>query len=130
MLNMSRTCPVDWRASWSVTSLQWSPIPTLTAFAFARWTWAKRCSTLFVGQAMLLKGQKVPVAQVGATLHPTDGEPFKIKKGKIRGEVSLGMICAKMNWAWAPATMASWCSMVEPLSGSRSPPTSAWREMM
>lgn len=38
--------------------------------------------------------QKVLVATIGATLHPTEGEPFKIKKGKIRGEESQGMICA------------------------------------
>ncbi|MEL7163592.1 MAG: phenylalanine--tRNA ligase subunit beta, partial [Bacteroidota bacterium] len=35
------------------------------------------------------------VATVGCTLHPTNGDPFKIKKGKIRGEVSMGMICAE-----------------------------------
>ena len=40
-------------------------------------------------------GQLVPVATVGATLNPIDGETFKIKKGKIRGEVSMGMICAE-----------------------------------
>lgn len=40
-------------------------------------------------------GQKVLVATVGTTLHPTGGEAFKIKKGKIRGEVSEGMICAE-----------------------------------
>lgn len=40
-------------------------------------------------------GQKVIIAMVGATLYPTDGDSFKIKKGKIRGEESLGMICAE-----------------------------------
>ncbi|MGB1004061.1 MAG: YtpR family tRNA-binding protein, partial [Salibacteraceae bacterium] len=40
-------------------------------------------------------GQKVIVATVGATLYPMEGDSFKIKKGKIRGEVSLGMICAE-----------------------------------
>ena len=40
-------------------------------------------------------GQKVPVATVGTMLYTSDGESFKIKKGKIRGEVSLGMICAE-----------------------------------
>ncbi len=40
-------------------------------------------------------GQKVPVATVGCTLYPDGEEPFKIKKGKIRGEVSEGMICAE-----------------------------------
>lgn len=40
-------------------------------------------------------GQKVLVATVGATLYPSKGEPFKISKSKIRGEVSEGMICAE-----------------------------------
>jgi len=40
-------------------------------------------------------GQKVIVATVGATLYPAGGEPFVIKKAKIRGEVSEGMICAE-----------------------------------
>jgi phenylalanyl-tRNA synthetase beta chain len=40
-------------------------------------------------------GQKVVVAVVGTTVHPTAGEPFKINKSKIRGEVSEGMICAE-----------------------------------
>jgi phenylalanyl-tRNA synthetase beta chain len=40
-------------------------------------------------------GQKVVVATVGAKLYPTVGEPFEIKKAKIRGQVSEGMICAE-----------------------------------
>ena len=40
-------------------------------------------------------GQKVVVSTIGATLYPLGGEPFKIKKGKIRGELSQGMICAE-----------------------------------
>ena len=40
-------------------------------------------------------GQKVPVATVGTILYDEEGVSFKIKKGKIRGEVSLGMICAE-----------------------------------
>ena len=40
-------------------------------------------------------GQKVVVALPGATLYPTTGEPFQIKKSKIRGETSEGMICAE-----------------------------------
>ena len=39
-------------------------------------------------------GQKVPVATVGTKLYP-DGKELKIKKGKIRGEISQGMICAE-----------------------------------
>jgi phenylalanyl-tRNA synthetase beta chain len=40
-------------------------------------------------------GQKVAVALVESTLYPTSGEPFQIKKSKIRGELSEGMICAE-----------------------------------
>ncbi|TKC05602.1 phenylalanine--tRNA ligase subunit beta [Pedobacter polaris] len=39
--------------------------------------------------------QKVVVATVGTTVFPNEGEPFKINKSKIRGEVSEGMICAE-----------------------------------
>lgn len=39
------------------------------------------------------QGLNVVVAMVGAELFPKDGEPFTIKKGKIRGEVSHGMLC-------------------------------------
>ncbi|MCB0681117.1 MAG: phenylalanine--tRNA ligase subunit beta [Saprospiraceae bacterium] len=47
------------------------------------------------GAPNVAKGQKVVVATEGTLLHPTAGEPFQIKKGKIRGEVSEGMICAE-----------------------------------
>lgn len=47
------------------------------------------------GAPNVAKGQKVLVATVNATIHPTNGEAFKIKKAKIRGEVSEGMICAE-----------------------------------
>ena len=40
-------------------------------------------------------GQKVPVATIGTKLFNKDGETFEIKKGKIRGEESHGMICAE-----------------------------------
>lgn len=40
-------------------------------------------------------GQKVIVATVGCTLYPTGGEPIQIKKAKIRGAESSGMICAE-----------------------------------
>ena len=40
-------------------------------------------------------GQKVPVATIGTILYDEKGEGFKIKKGKIRGEESHGMICAE-----------------------------------
>ena len=38
-------------------------------------------------------GLNVIVATPGTWIHPTGGEPFKIKRGKIRGEVSNGMLC-------------------------------------
>lgn len=40
-------------------------------------------------------GQKVPVATIGTILYDKEGNDFKIKKGKIRGEESHGMICAE-----------------------------------
>ena len=46
------------------------------------------------GAPNVAEGQKVVVALVGAKIYPTEGEPFEIKKAKIRGEVSEGMICA------------------------------------
>ena len=61
-------------------------------------------TTVNIGQEEALKivcgapnveaGQKVPVATIGTVLY-SDNESFKIKKGKIRGEVSEGMICAE-----------------------------------
>jgi len=47
------------------------------------------------GAPNVAKGQKVPVATIGTTLYDDKGESFKIKKGKIRGEESHGMICAE-----------------------------------
>ncbi|MFT4566685.1 MAG: phenylalanyl-tRNA synthetase beta chain [Saprospiraceae bacterium] len=47
------------------------------------------------GAPNVAQGQKVIVATVGTMLYPSEGEPFKIKKGKIRQEVSEGMICAE-----------------------------------
>lgn len=49
------------------------------------------------GAPNVATGLKVVVATVGAKLYPADGEPFKIKKGKIRGEVSEGMLCAAVE---------------------------------
>lgn len=41
------------------------------------------------------KGQKVAVATVGTILFDSEGKDFLIKKSKIRGEESHGMICAE-----------------------------------
>jgi phenylalanyl-tRNA synthetase beta chain len=47
------------------------------------------------GASNVAAGQKVIVATVGCTLYPSTGEPFAIKKAKIRGVESMGMICAE-----------------------------------
>ncbi len=47
------------------------------------------------GAPNVAAGQKVVVATIGTLLHPTSGESFKIKKSKIRGAVSEGMLCAE-----------------------------------
>jgi phenylalanyl-tRNA synthetase beta chain len=47
------------------------------------------------GAPNVAAGQKVVVATVGAMLYPTSGESFQIKKAKIRGAASEGMICAE-----------------------------------
>ncbi|MGQ1889893.1 phenylalanine--tRNA ligase subunit beta [Thermophagus sp. OGC60D27] len=47
------------------------------------------------GAPNVAAGQKVVVAKVGTTIYPLSGEEFEIKKAKIRGEVSQGMICAE-----------------------------------
>jgi phenylalanyl-tRNA synthetase beta chain len=47
------------------------------------------------GATNIAAGQKVPVATIGTTLYDKDGVAFQIKKGKIRGQESHGMICAE-----------------------------------
>ena len=47
------------------------------------------------GAPNVKQGQKVVVATVGTVLYNENGESFKIKKSKIRGEESAGMICAE-----------------------------------
>uniref|UniRef100_UPI0040481E7B phenylalanine--tRNA ligase subunit beta n=1 Tax=Mariniflexile sp. TaxID=1979402 RepID=UPI0040481E7B len=47
------------------------------------------------GAPNVAAGQKVPVATIGTTLYTETGDPWAIKKGKIRGEESHGMICAE-----------------------------------
>ena len=47
------------------------------------------------GAPNVAAGQKVLVATIGTTLYTAEGEAWKIKKGKIRGEESHGMICAE-----------------------------------
>jgi len=51
--------------------------------------------SIVCGAPNVAKGQKVAVATVGTTLYPTPENPFKIKKSKIRGIESNGMLCAE-----------------------------------
>jgi phenylalanyl-tRNA synthetase beta chain len=51
--------------------------------------------SIVCGAPNVAAGQKVIVAKVGATLYPIGGEPFTIKKAKIRGAASEGMLCAE-----------------------------------
>ncbi|GAA4272322.1 phenylalanine--tRNA ligase subunit beta [Aquimarina gracilis] len=47
------------------------------------------------GAPNVAAGQKVPVATIGTKLYDDKGKEWTIKKGKIRGEESYGMICAE-----------------------------------
>lgn len=47
------------------------------------------------GAPNVAAGQKVVVAMIGATIYPIKGDPVTIKKAKIRGIESQGMICAE-----------------------------------
>lgn len=51
--------------------------------------------SIVCGAPNVAEGQKVIVALVGTKLFPLSGEPFEIKKSKIRGAASEGMICAE-----------------------------------
>lgn len=51
--------------------------------------------SIVCGAPNVAAGQKVIVATIGTKLYPSEGEPFEIKKSKIRGAVSEGMLCAE-----------------------------------
>ena len=55
----------------------------------------EQLSPIVCGAPNVSAGQKVIIATVGTTLYPSQGDSFEIKKAKIRGEVSEGMICAE-----------------------------------
>lgn len=58
--------------------------------------------TIVCGAPNVAAGQKVLVATVGTTLHPLGGAPFAIKKTRIRGVESAGMICAEDELGLGP----------------------------
>jgi phenylalanyl-tRNA synthetase beta chain len=47
------------------------------------------------GAANVAAGQKIVVATIGSTIYPITGEPMTMKRAKIRGVESQGMICAE-----------------------------------
>ncbi|MGN6507876.1 MAG: phenylalanine--tRNA ligase subunit beta [Chitinophaga sp.] len=51
--------------------------------------------SIVCGAPNVAVGQKVVVAPIGVTIYPNGGEPLTMKKAKIRGEESFGMICAE-----------------------------------
>ncbi len=50
---------------------------------------------IICGAPNVAAGQKVVVAPVGVTIYPLSGDPMTMKKVKIRGIESQGMICAE-----------------------------------
>lgn len=56
---------------------------------------SNNATPIVCGAPNVAEGQTVIVATVGTTLYPSEGDSFIIKKAKIRGEVSEGMICAE-----------------------------------
>ena len=50
---------------------------------------------IICGAKNVKKGLKVPVALVNTKLYNSKGDEFIIKKNKIRGEYSYGMICSE-----------------------------------
>ena len=50
---------------------------------------------IICGAKNVKKGLKVPVALINTKLYNSEGDEFLIKKNKIRGEISNGMICSE-----------------------------------
>ena len=66
------------------------------------------------------QGLKVLCATVGAVLYPNGGEEeFKIKRSKIRGVESLGMLCAEDELGIGASHEASWSCRPTRKSASR-----------
>ena len=81
-----------------LSSVKFSPvknIPMLINFQLQLWI-SERPQPLQIvcGAPNVAAGQKVPVATIGTVLYKGD-ESLEIKKSKIRGELSEGMICAE-----------------------------------
>lgn len=56
------------------------------------------------GAANVREGLKIPLAKIGAVLASEDGKGFKIKKAKLRGVESFGMLCAEAEMGMAESS--------------------------
>ena len=56
------------------------------------------------GAANVRVGLKIPFAKIGAVLASEDGKGFKIKKAKLRGVESFGMLCAESEMGMAESS--------------------------
>ncbi|MEC8522878.1 MAG: phenylalanine--tRNA ligase subunit beta [Pseudomonadota bacterium] len=56
------------------------------------------------GAANVREGLKIPFAKIGAVLPTEDGKGFKIKKAKLRGVESFGMLCAEAELGMAESS--------------------------
>lgn len=77
------------------------------------------------GAPNVAAGQKVVVATIGTTLY-NDGEAYTIKKGKLRGEVSMGMICSEKEIGVGEDTSGI---MVLPKEAKAGTPAAEWFQL-
>ena len=56
------------------------------------------------GASNVREGLKIPFAKIGAVLPTPDGKGFKIKKAKLRGLESFGMLCAESEMGMADSS--------------------------
>jgi len=75
--------------------LECDPHPNADRLKITRVSAGKETLQIICGAPNVAKGQKVAVALVGTTIYPSIGEPITLKKTKIRGESSEGMLCAE-----------------------------------
>ncbi len=74
-----------------------APHPSADRLRLCQVDLGERQVQIVCGADNVAAGQKVPVATIGATLPVAgpDGSRLKIRKAKLRGEVSEGMICSQ-----------------------------------
>ena len=68
--------------------------PDADKLALCQVTDGKDTYQVVCGAPNVREGLKIPFAQVGAQLPTPEGKPFKIKKAKLRGVESFGMLCS------------------------------------